>query len=148
MALQTKGFTRFCICRSPWERFVSFWQNKGHGKIFLANGSNPFKEGMGFPRFVETALSIPDRDADRHYQAQTGFVFEGDTLLVDRVLRFENLETEWEDLRREFDLPALPHYKQTGAHLTYRSVFDEFPEARERVEERYRRDIEFFGYEY
>jgi hypothetical protein len=148
IALGDAGFTRFCVCRNPWERFASFWLDKGHGNRFLSRSKNPFEEGMGFSRFVETALAIPDHEADRHYRLQTGFIFEGDTLLVDRILRFERLHEDWGELSREFGLPALPHYKKTGASRTYRRLFDDHPDARRLVEERYRRDLEFFGYEY
>ncbi len=91
---------------------------------------------------------MPDEEADRHYRSQLSYIsYQGD-VLVDRFLRFENLVSDWEILRKEYDLPALPRYKKTGAADSYRGIYEKFPETKELVTERYGRDIEFFGYDF
>jgi len=147
-ALRNSGFLRFCVSRNPWERLVSCWQSKITNDTFLRKTPGLFHAHMDFPSFVEAAFSVPDKKANRHYRSQMEFIMHKDTVLVDRILRFENLEEDWEGLRKEYDLPALPHYKQTNAAVSYQRIYSEYPELKEQVASRYARDIEFFGYDF
>ncbi|MEM7144307.1 MAG: sulfotransferase family 2 domain-containing protein [Verrucomicrobiota bacterium] len=147
--LRKQGYLRFCVARNPWARLVSCWNNKRFNAKWIANNNaNSFCHGMEFLPFARSAHETPDDLIDHHLRSQTTYIFDGDTLLVDRILRFENLNQDWQALRDEFDLPELPHYKPTGSQDAYRAIYQEFPEAKELVAERYARDIEFFGYEY
>ena len=152
-ALRNSGFLRFCVSRNPWERLVSCWQQKIMNRssssfTWKTKNHGLFHAHMDFPSFVEAALSVPEEKANRHYRSQVGFIMHKDTVLVDRILRFENLEEDWECLRKEYDLPALPHYKQTSSAESYQRIYSEYPEIKEQVASRYARDIEFFGYDF
>lgn len=142
------GYLRFSVIRNPWERFVSCWQNKRNAENFLRMTRGLFRPDMDFPSFLETAFSVPEEAANRHYQTQVGFIHHEGRLLVDRFLRFETLGADWESLRTEFDLPPLPHYKRTGADASWKQVYAQYPGTRERVTERYAADIERFDYRF
>lgn len=148
LKLKKRGYLRFCVARNPWERFVSCWKNKHSDESFLRKTDGLFQPGMDFPSFLEAAFSVPDEKANRHYQSQVHFIHHGDELLVDRILRFENLIEDWKEMQAEFDLPGLPHYKHSGASQSWLNCYENYPWAKERVAQRYARDIAFFGYEF
>jgi hypothetical protein len=145
-ALRYLGFLRFCVARNPWERFVSCWQDKRADASFLRKTG--FREAMEFHDFVEAAFSVPDEKANRHYRFRLSCISYRGKVLVDRLLRFENLGSDWEALRVEFDLPSLPHCKPSGAADSYRALYEKYPQTKQRLAQRYRRDIQYFGYEF
>lgn len=142
------GFHRFSVARNPWERLVSCWKDKRHNEEFLRKSGGLFRGGMDFPSFAEVACSVPDDNADRHCRSQLSFISIREKVLVDRIIRFETLGPDWEVLRQEFHLPALPHYKQTGATDSYLELYEKYPETKELVTRRYREDIDYFGYDF
>ena len=142
------GFHRFSVARNPWERFVSCWQDKLNNESFLRKSGGLFRRDMDFPSFAEAAFSVPNDKADRHYRSQLSFISNRGKVLVDRIVRFEKLGSDWEVLRQEFDLPALPHHKQTGATDSYLELYEKYPETKELVTHRYRQDIEYLGYDF
>ncbi|MEM8954978.1 MAG: sulfotransferase family 2 domain-containing protein [Verrucomicrobiota bacterium] len=144
--LKEKGYLRFCVARNPWARLISCWQNKRFARSWFTNVPGAFEFGMDFLPFARAAHATPDDQTDRHLRSQTAYIFDGDTLLVDRILRFERLHDDWQMLRSEFNLPPLPHYKPTGAEDAYRALYEEFPEAKDLVAKRYAADIDYFNY--
>ena len=147
-ALKAEGYLRFCVARDPWSRLVSCWKNKSRKLNWLRQNTDDFQANMPFLPFARAACSIPDERSDRHLRSQFTYVFDGDLLLVDRILRFETLEEDWEGLRKQYDLQALPHYKRSRSQFYCWDLYNQLPEARELVAKRYARDIEFFGYEF
>ena len=127
-----RTYFTFSIERNPWDRQVSFyyWQYR-----------NPEKR----PAF-ETYLRDP------HYRAcidNFGIYGIRDEVIVDQVLRYENLAEDFAAVLQRLGLPAdtsLPRVKAAprpkGAH--YSSLYT--PETRDLVASWYRREIEAFGY--
>ncbi len=73
-------------------------------------------------------------------------------VLIDRILRFENLNAEWFDLANDIDLPTkLPHVIPFGngtrnKRSNYIKHYDD--ETREAVAKDFAKDIEYFGYKF
>jgi chondroitin 4-sulfotransferase 11 len=155
-ALKIPGRRRFAVVRNPWDRLVSCFSEKiradgdeenfqnGVSKILLPFGG--FHAGMSFSEFVRRAASIPDRKAEPHWRSQFTFlVGRGGAIVVDRIIRFENLGSDLADVLGTSESDRLPHLlrSQRGE---YRNYYDQY--TRELVAKRWKRDIELFGYQF
>ena len=76
--------------------------------------------------------------------------YEDGTMGVDFVMRFENLQADFDTVCHLIGKPKmiLPHVTSTEGRLPYHRYFDNEPEARHLLEEHFKKDFELFGYEY
>jgi chondroitin 4-sulfotransferase 11 len=153
------GYDSFAFVRNPWDRLVSCYTNKLE-RVDLSNGpqgrdtleslskAGYFREDMKFEEFASAVCDIPDENANRHYRSQHTFLSDpGGTLLPRQIYRFEHLAEHFTTLTQHHDLPyvELPHYKP-GRRRDYREYYTQT--LRDKVAERYRTDIELFGYKF
>jgi hypothetical protein len=108
---------------------------------------------MSFQEFAEAVCQIPDEEANPHFRSQHIFVCDegsGKNLLADFVGRFENLEADFEYVTKRIGIDAqLPHAADTSSIRSSRPYRDFYDEKLARmVGERYREDIEIFGYSF
>ena len=157
-----QNYFKFAFVRNPWDRLVSCYrdkiQNQASGvdtKFTIREGvANclarfpEFKAGMSFDEFVEAAHSIPDSKADIHFKSQYKF-FGNKTgpVAVDYVGYFERLGEDMLEIQKKAGWPdlKLPHVK-SSPKKTYHNYYSE--KTKRLVSERYREDIELFGYEF
>jgi hypothetical protein len=135
-----KSFFKFAVVRNPWARAVSSYK-------FRVKSHR-----IAFDRFVREALvernKIPDLDT-RQIDAQTLYVHdEAGRLLVDKVLKHENLATEFAEISRTIFGRAelLPAVNVSLDRRDYRSFYDDA--TAEIVAKVYAADIEAFGYKF
>lgn len=148
--LKHTGYYGFGFVRNPLDRLYSCYAQKivlyGRMKnlptLFWRYGGT-FHADMSFADFVEAVAGIPDRIADIHFRSQRRFLYHRGAPTVDFIGRFENLEEDWEQIRRRFDLPELPHYNRSP-HRSYMDAYT--PELARMAARRYEKDIELFGY--
>jgi hypothetical protein len=57
----------------------------------------------------------------------------------------ENLSSDFDFLKQKFDLPELPQYNRSRHRIDYMKLYNR--DLVEIVARRYRKDIEFFGYQ-
>jgi hypothetical protein len=146
-------YFKFSITRNPWDRVVSlfFWRTKKpkkYPKIYLPprkpwhflvpKGIREKRIREGFSQFVEDIDETNDE-----------FYFIGNRLCVDHVIRFENLQGDFDEVCRKLGLPRreLPRLKtgfNTKSH--YSRLYSD--RTREIVGRRHRNDIEQFGYRF
>lgn len=152
----------FTVIRNPWSRVVSFYKYLGYNLY------------CDFDVFVSTYLK---KEYERQYwflRPQGDFIYDNEgNLLVNRVLRMENLKTEFPEVCKTLSIPPepLPHnnssVKNTLNQSTlrlglrypklllgystnrkvpkdYRQLYD--AESRKIVESLYAADIEKIGY--
>lgn len=131
---------KFAIVRNPYDRFVSAW------KYLRATQDRPIKDVLRsppqpYPRFGDwTHLTRTQTEALCDEQGR---------LIVDKVIHYESLADELNEVLQHVGLPpvTLPVVNKSrhrrGAYMDY---FD--AEAREMLENLYRRDFETFGYEF
>lgn len=160
--LRYKDYFKFAFVRNPWGRLVSCYrdkiQNQASGidtKFTIREGvANclarfpEFKAGMTFDEFVEAAHSIPDSKADIHFKSQYAFI--GDKTgpnAVDFVGHFERLGEDILEIQQKANWPELklPHVK-SSPKKSYHGYYND--RTRRLVSERYREDIELFGYQF
>jgi hypothetical protein len=138
----------FAFVRNPWDRVVSnyYRQREGHERHQFRGAFPPFAEWVH--------RGYGDRDPPRYYgQAKMYWPQlkwlqseEGEEV-VDFVGRQERLD---EDFARVAEIigvpPELPRLNRSSRHRPYWEEYD--PQTAEFVAERFRADIERFGYEF
>lgn len=152
-------YTGFALVRNPWDRVVSCYANKltrgqlakgprNRGTLKSLERAGAFSTDLDFAGFVEAVSKIPDEHANRHFRSQFTFLTDRTgALMPSRILKFESLTDELNELLSEYGLDELrlPHKKPTR-RADYREYYDEH--LKELVAERYARDIELFGYRF
>lgn len=129
------SYFTFTIERNPWDMVVSyyyFWMKH--------NCEMPFEE------FVKTGLS---KNA-----TNLPFYTDGDTVLVDKVIKYEAFETELAALSKDIGYPEnladIIKEIQAKSHIRkerdYRKLYTE--ETRHIVAQQFAREIALYGYEY
>ena len=128
------AYFKFCVERNPWDRVVSlyYWRNKEEPRPTITD-------------FIESGALLALRSKGFNLYTIDGEV------VVDRVLRYENLNAELDQVRRQLGIPAeldLPRAKASfrDDRRSYREILD--PEQRRLIAERFREEIELHGYEF
>jgi hypothetical protein len=156
------GLFTFAFVRNPWDRLVSCYRDKIRGEVDgytyftirpgVANclaRFDAFVPGMSFADFVAAVASIPDEDADGHFRSQHTFVTDEECRIgVDFLGRFERLAEDFRLVQERIGLPRrrLPWLQKARNAARYTDFYNQ--ETRRIVGERFRRDIEMFGYEF
>lgn len=132
------SFFKFAVVRNPWARAVSNY------KYIMPKRELSFE--VFLDRIVIQRLQIDDT---RQVDPQVRYLLDGaGKILVDRVVRFENLATEFPEISRQIfgREEPLPKVNISRDRRDYRTFYT--PETRRLVAEKYRDDIEMFGYEF
>ena len=128
-----REYYSFAFVRNPFEVIVSAWD------------SNKYEN---FDRYVEheifTGLQICARRSQYEYLTDNG------TLLVDFVGRYENLSSDFYEVVGTIGVPLMILPKRNISKDKVQDNYREFysPTSRRLVERKYKRDLEYFGYEF
>ena len=138
-----QSFFVFSFVRNPWQRFVSIYSNTDPHLCREAKRQGIQLRGLSFKEFVYRCGEIEHV----HLLEQYKFITDSQgKVQVDFVGRFESLEEDFQRVCRRLGMVrTLPHLNRSE-HGDYRSYYDE--ETRAVIAERYRTDIELFGYEF
>jgi len=144
--VEWKNYHKFCVVRNPFEKAVSdyYWM--------VGSLDNP-------PTFLEFLLAVkagnpwPGVIPLRPYNWPIYTI--NDKVVVDSVVRFENLKSDLSDVFRKIGIPwdgDLPNAKggmrpnNHNVHKSYRSMYT--PKERELVEYLFDKEITHFGYKF
>lgn len=135
-----ESYTTFCVERDPWDRFISYWR---------------FMEHMeGHPIELDHLLDLVEAGEDGGMNANIHwwsnwpiYTIDGE-IAVDRILRYENLYEELEDICGELGISfdrGLPRAKAgiRGGRDTVDSLTED---QRVRIAALFAREIAHFGY--
>jgi chondroitin 4-sulfotransferase 11 len=154
---------KFAFVRNPWDRLVSCYSDKVMDP--RRAGESPFRHvprergsrlyrGMPFAEFVETVCEIPDEESNMHFVSQHRIVCgpgEDRSILADFVGRFENLSADFAEVAGRIGggkRLELPHRMRSASRESrpYTEFYDD--RLKDLVHERYREDVEIFGYSF
>ena len=153
------GYRKFTVVRNPWDRLVSCFKDKvqerHNGRAEVLEGferynkilrTSLFYPEMTFAEFVDVIAKIPDAIADEHFRSQYRmFCGPGGARLVDRVIKFEDLQDEFRHLLAELGARnyEVQHMNRSST-AEYKQLYTDT--LAEIVERRYRKDIELLNY--
>lgn len=154
-----KNYFKFAFVRNPYDRIISLYFDKiknigaddFEAGIFLGFLKyHKFYEGISFKEFVKAIHSIPEKEADPHFRSQYALLTDKEgNLILDFIGKFENLEKDYKKICKKIGVntpPTLSHKKESKREKKYRGYYDE--ETKKLVRERYKKDLEMFGYEF
>lgn len=147
-----QDFFKFSFVRNPFDRLVSGYRNKiigrqeQHKEYF-----STIPKGISFTEFVTEVVKQPDCLINGHFQSQYPKLYRDGILLVDYLGRFENLAADWLFIAKRFDFdPQLPHMMKSAKNWkAFKKDFRDYytEELVYLVYNRYRADVEVFGYQ-
>lgn len=131
---QYLSYHKFTVVRNPWERVLSFYKGKfstGTIETSQAHFCTFLKSGLGRGFLRSQLFWMKDARGE---------------IMIDQIIRFENLGADWRELASSRRLPAeLPHRLERSSG-TYRHLYT--PETVELVKEAFSDEIEYFGYRF
>ncbi|PYL73844.1 MAG: hypothetical protein E6L08_04300 [Verrucomicrobia bacterium] len=128
------SYFKFCVERNPWDKVLSHY----HMHAARKGGSLSFDEYLARGRFPINYFRYTDRS--------------GSKIIVDRVLRYENLLAELGEVFSQLQIPfdgtlgmaAKSEYRTD--RRPYQQVFND--EQRKIVEKAFAKEIELYGYRF
>lgn len=132
-------YLSFAVVRNPWDRFVSY-------VAFMMRHNGSFEHD---PRAaMRRVLANPQNQSPVHFRPQSDFVTdESGRQIVARILRVERLQEDFAAVCEALGLPRQTlEIRNASAHRPYHEYYD--PPLIEAVADRYREDVERFGYRF
>jgi hypothetical protein len=132
-------YVSFAVVRNPWARFVSYVAfMMRHNGLFMSDPQAAMRR----------VLANPQNQSPVHFRAQADFVTdENGRVMVSHLLRAESLQADFDALCQALSLPQVAlETRNASEHRDYREYYDE--DLVRRVAERYRVDIDLFGYRF
>ncbi len=145
--------SKFTFVRNPFSRIVSCYVDKytlPRGKpegvgVFDRYLLGIIKKDKGFRHFVKMISLIPSNMAESHFYSQYLLLFDKcNKPIVDYVGKFENINDDFDVLRRKFNLEKLPHYHKSP-HEDWMDYYN--LKTAKIIYKKYKKDIEEFGYQ-
>lgn len=135
------GYFKFGFVRNPWDRAVSLYERREGLQL---RDVMSFEEFIEWMRFSSSTCIHPMP----HRNQLDWFVDSHGQVQVDFIGRFETIDEDWSFIAQRLGLPPeLPHCnrnpRRTKPYTDYYT-----PRTRQIVADRFREDIEYFGYEF
>ena len=121
------SYQKFGTVRNPWDRMVSWWR-------WETNGTS-------FANFIKYPSHFTSKDIlQDHFSINN-------KIIIDSYIKFEDMQKDFDKTCSQIGIPTekLPHMNKSK-HEHYTEYYDD--ETREIVAQRYRKDIEYFGYKF
>ena len=145
-----RNYFSFSIVRNPWDRLVSCWMQK---IITQEPTEEQFRSDIRWelnyqkPSFKDFIKIISDDEnitKDSHWALYFNIIPVSD---LDFIGRFENLQEDFNIICDKIGIPRqkLPR-ENKSKHKHYTEYYDD--ETKQIVAEKYKKDIEYFGYEF
>lgn len=146
LPVNPSNYFSFAVVRNPWDRFVSmysFMLQKSLWKLFKLPHAPSFEE---FCQIVEEKWENQD---PHFFPTQEQNLWLTGAFEVQKVLRFENLQSEFADMLEDIGaihIPSTIPHLNSSDHEKYQNYFDDY--SKKLVEKIYKKDIDLFKYEF
>jgi len=134
------NYFKFCFDRNPWDKTISQYYFHRQRSPYGQRNLHEFIMHNTLPRFSDWRLYTEEDRND-------------DTIIVDKVFKYEEMKESFEYLRKRVGLPSpviMPEKRYKGwtrrDHRHYREVLNE--EERYRIADVFHKEIKLLGYEY
>jgi hypothetical protein len=137
---QFNNYFKFGFVRNPWDRIVSLYERR--------EASGP-RDSITFGQFVEAIQysSATCVHSSPHRYQLDWFVDPDGKVLADFIGRFERLEQDWAFIANKLGITQpLPHWRANPRSRHYTEYYDN--RTRDIIADRFRIDIETFGYQF
>lgn len=150
--LEREKYYKFTYVRNPFARLVSCYKNKciminekDTGDLAYFKRNNYLMSWMAdVEDFVHKIVDIPNEWMDRLFRLQYDLIYQNDICLVDFVGKLEEINSTYSILQEKYGLGNLEVYNATGNN-NWKDYYNK--ELVELVYEKYKKDIETFGYQ-
>lgn len=133
-ALYAKLFKFTCV-RNPWERAISYYFSPHRGQVKW--NKHDFIECVKQIQPVSHYISVDDNHQRLIHAVNN----------VDYIIRFENLEIDFEKVCDMIEIPRIPLLvRNRSIRDAYYKYYDQ--ETKDIVSERFNEEIQFFGYSF
>lgn len=155
LANQWDDLFKFSIVRNPWAKMVSMYLYRLNSPFYLKNnfewenlhraryGQNP-----SYEEWLETlpwTAGLPVRTLGCYNQLD--YLMIDGKMQMDFVAKFENLKKDWPKIQKRMKCKLkLPHINKSKKSYDYRDFYND--KTKKIVENRFEKDIEYFGYRY
>jgi len=145
------NYYKFTFVRNPWDRIVSCYENKFSDQEIYSKciGNLIGVEKVSFNAFLAFLRYNPDEMADDHWQSQHTLILDNElNNHLNFIGRFENLSGDFVEVCKCIGIKAkLLHLNPSPHRLgSYQCYYNDYTKSI--VSERYRDDIELFGYSF
>lgn len=153
-----KDYESFSVVRNPFDRTVSNYKYARKKRSFWHNAENPEQSRMGKHFDYETlkdrsfseAVDMLSELEHQGWGYQYPYICDEDeNIVVDRILKIENLQEEFNEMLNELGKERKVSLKEknvTREEKNYREWYGE--EEKKKVQEHYKTDIELFDYSF
>lgn len=152
--IKWKKFITFSVVRNPFDRVISNYRDARKGESYWDYAVNPTKfthdvKNLKDKSFREL-VGLLDELEHEGWENQHTYLTDGTgNLMVDRVIKYENMIEELSSFLSEIGYSYdynIKNLKNGTYGLDYRSFYDK--ETRKKVEEKYKKDLEYFNYSF
>lgn len=131
-----KDYYKFACVRNPFQRYVSMW------KFFKKRKPQEFNN-INFEKFIDDIVHIKNKINSK---LQYTYIYNNNnTLLVDKIIKFENLQGDFSSVCNSINIPTsqLPHLKNSG-NYDYMEYYNS--EMLDKLRLFCKKDLDLFGY--
>lgn len=137
---QFNSYFKFGFVRNPWDRVVSLYERK---EALELRAKMTFDE---FVDWIQYSSSTCIHSSPHRYQLDW-FVDPNGNILADFIGRFERLEEDWRFVAAKIGAPErLPHSRPNPRPRHYTEYY--MDRSRDIVAQKFKVDIEAFGYQF
>ena len=141
-------YFKFSFVRNPWDRMVSMGRFSKFYGVDLDTGN--INMSNYFKKFPQIEVDPRSKSKNDKFNPIKNCVYLNIlNVELDFIGRFENINEDFEFVCESIGAPSLSlvnHHKLKSNHKHYTEYYDE--ETKQIVEEKYAKDIEYFGYKF